>query len=317
MAETIREIRNALSDRHADVSGVVERLVTDKEHPLDVVASLNNPDRRPKALATIRELADERLLADRGLDDFTAERPGRGPLFEPVRREVNHQEDGQSRKSAYVAHCKSADAARTVGANPSTDDRLLVQDYGRRLVDDVVPQVRREVRQLAVEAEGRGSIRAKDADGLLDKVERMSAGSEDRPTRPDYQIGDVIDAVGARITVGDTDRLERLLATIEERFGSGEGGRILELENMYAGPKPHNPSYRVIPLIIAVEVNRTPYTFELQLCTWRASIASDLEHNTVYKPYIRPTAAEQDKIRRMQAEAAALDQDETRSRWHD
>jgi ppGpp synthetase/RelA/SpoT-type nucleotidyltranferase len=316
-ADTVREIRNALSDRHPDVSGVVERLVTDKEHPLDVVASLNNSDRRPKALATIRELADERLLADRGLQDFAAEHPGRGPLFEPVRREVNHQEDGQSRKSVYVAHCKSVDAARTVGANPSPDDRLLVQDYGRRLVDDVLPQVRREVRQLAGEAQGRGSIRAKDADGLLDKVERMSAGSEDRPTRPDYQVGDVIDAVGARITIGDTDRLERLLSTIEDRFGSGDGGRILELENMYAGPKPHNPSYRVVPLIIAVEVNRTPYTFELQLCTWRASIASDLEHNTIYKPYIRPTPAEQDKVRRMQAEAAALDQDETRSRWHD
>lgn len=315
--ETVREVRSALSDRHPDVSHVVERLVTDKDHPLDVVASLNNSDRRPKALATIRELADERLLADRGLDDFTAERPGRGPLFEPVRREVNQEEDGQSRKSAYVAQCKSVDAARTVGLEPSADDRLLVRDYGRRLVDDVVPQVRREVGQLADEVDGRRSIRAKDADGLHDKVERMSSGTDGRPGRIDYQVGDVIDAVGARITVADTERLERLLSTIEDRFGSGDGGRILELENMYAGPKAHNLSYRVVPLIIAVEVNRTPYTFELQLCTWRASIAADLEHNTIYKPYIGPTAAEQDKVRRMQAEAAALDQDETRSRWHD
>jgi ppGpp synthetase/RelA/SpoT-type nucleotidyltranferase len=281
------------------------------------VASLNNPERRPKALATIRELADGRLVADRGLEKFAADCPGRGPLFEPAPREINQHEGGQSRKSVYVAHCKSVDAARTVGPQPSTDDRALVQDYGRRLVDDVVPQVRREVRDIAGEVDGRSSIRAKDADGLLDKVERMSAGSDERPGRADYQVGDVIDAVGARITVADTDRLERLLLTVEERFGSGDGGRILELENMYADPKAHNPSYRVVPLIIAVEVNKTPYTFELQLCTWRASIASDLEHNTVYKPYIRPTIAEQDKVRRMQAEAAALDQDETRSRWHD
>ncbi|TQJ18900.1 hypothetical protein [Kribbella jejuensis] len=317
MVETVRAVRDALDERHPDVSRVVERLVADKEHPLDVVGSLNSAKRRPKALFTISELADERLLANRDLDDFNVDNPGRGPLFEPVRQEVNHQADGRSRKAEYVAHCKDVDAARSVGARPSAEERLLVQDYGRRLVDDVVPQVGREVGELAREVDGRRSIRAKDADGLHDKVERMSRGSEGRPGRPDYQIGDVIDAVGARITVADTEHLERLLSTIDERFGSGDGGRILELENMYAGPKPHNPAYRVIPLIVAVEVNKTPYTFELQLCTWRASIASDLEHNTVYKPYIRPTEAEQDKVRRMQAEAAALDQEETRSRWHD
>ncbi|WP_325042318.1 hypothetical protein [Kribbella sp.] len=291
--------------------------MADKAHPLDVVNKLNDSDQRPKALTTIRELADERLLATGNLEDFAAEHPGRGPLFDHVPRELNFHPDNRSRKDAYVAECKQVDEARIVGPEPSPGERLLVVDYSRRLVDQVVPQVSREIGALANEVDGVRTIRAKGAGGLLDKVDRMSTGASGRDGRPEYQVGDVIDAVGARITVDDTERLEQLLAGVKDRFGVGDNGLILELENMYAAPKSHNPSYRVVPLVIAVEVNRMPYTFELQLCTWRASVASDLEHNTVYKPYIRPTPAEQEKVRRMQAEAAALDQDETRSRWHD
>ncbi|MEV5960596.1 hypothetical protein AB0L70_02455 [Kribbella sp. NPDC051952] len=290
--------------------------MADDKHPLDVVSNLKDRARRPAALATIRELADEKLLAGRDLTEFTAENPGRGPLFAPTPRELNQHQDGLSRKATYVARCKSLDAARTVGAEPSVDERVLVSDYSRRLVDEVAPQVQVEVRRSARVVDGAVSVRAKDDLGLLDKVARMAEGIDGRPGRPKYQVGDAIDAVGARIVVPDTVRLEHLVSEVKDRFGTGDGGRILEMENMYSDPKPHNPSYRVVPFIIAVEVAGMPYTFELQVCTWRSSIASDLEHNTVYKPHIRPTPGEQEKVRRMQAEAAALDQDETRSRWH-
>ncbi|WP_344240954.1 hypothetical protein [Kribbella hippodromi] len=312
----IREVREALNERHPDVAGVVTRLVDDKDHPLDVVERLRDPERRSTAIATLRELADERTLESQGLEEFRAEHPGRGPLFRPVPYELNNHDDGRSRKAAYVADCKASEPARVVGPQPSDDERELVSDYARRLSDDVMPQVWLEVGALSRGVEGIRSIRAKDADGLHDKVARMAGGAGEREARPEYQVGDVIDAVGARITVSDTERLEQLLSDIKDRFGVGDGGRILELENMYASPKAHNPSYRTVPLIVAVEVDRRPYTFELQLCTWRSSIASDLEHNTVYKPYIRPAQAEQEKVRRMQAEAAALDQNETRRRWH-
>ncbi len=82
---------------------------------------------------------------------------------------------------------------------------------------------------------------------------------------------------------------------------------------MYAEPKPHNQAYRVVPFIIGIGVGGRPYTFELQLSTRRASIAADLEHNTVYKPYVAVSDDEQHRVRGMQAEAAAVDQDETRS----
>jgi hypothetical protein len=77
--------------------------------------------------------------------------------------------------------------------------------------------------------------------------------------------------------------LNILYERIQAHYGVGDGGRILEIENLYAQPKPKAPACRVIPMIISAEVHGIPYTFELQLTTQRASIAADIEHNSVYK----------------------------------
>ncbi len=139
----------------------------------------------------------------------------------------------------------------------------------------------------------------------------MVEGGENRPPRPDYQVGDVIDAVGTRITVDNTDQLEAVLHEVEHRLGVGDGGRILELENMYAQPKAKEPAYRVISITVGKEVDGQLYTYELQLTTRRASIAADLNHNTLYKPYVEVSEAERAAIQRAMEEAAALDQLET------
>ncbi|MEU1375983.1 helicase HerA-like domain-containing protein [Streptomyces triculaminicus] len=176
-----------------------------------------------------------------------------------------------------------------------------------------------DVTSLLEEADGADdaelSIRTKSADGLVDKVNRMTEGSEGRKARPDYEIGEAVDAVGARITVEDTAQLETVLEKAKEHFGTREDGRLLEVENMYAEPKSGNPSYRVIPMVVAIEVDGKPYTYELQLTTERASVAADLEHNTVCKAHIETTSEERDVMRKMQAEAAAVDQEETRRRY--
>jgi hypothetical protein len=106
--------------------------------------------------------------------------------------------------------------------------------------------------------------------------------------------------------------LAQALRAVKSRFGVGDGGRILEIDNMYATPKSKNPAYRVIPLVVRTEVDGRPYTFELQLTTRRASIAADLEHNTVFKPYVEMSQTEMATVKGMLAEAAALDQEETR-----
>ncbi|MFD7712328.1 hypothetical protein ACFV8W_35115, partial [Streptomyces sp. NPDC059786] len=106
--------------------------------------------------------------------------------------------------------------------------------------------------------------------------------------------------------------LAQVLEAAKRHFGVGAGGRILEIENMYAEPKEKNPAYRVIPLVVRVDVAGVPYTFELQLTTMRASVAADLEHNTLFKPYVEMSPADAEMVKGMLAEAAALDQEETR-----
>jgi len=61
-------------------------------------------------------------------------------------------------------------------------------------------------------------------------------------------------------------------------------------------------------MTIKAETNGIPYTFELQLNTQCAAIAADLEHNTIFKPYVPLSPEETGKIKSMLSEAAALDQ---------
>ena len=297
---------------YPEVGSVVRRLANDTGHRLDLTTALRDPGRRADTLAVVRELADGRLLPDGDLERYRQENPGRGRLFTEVPFEVNHNPDGTSRKDTYLAHCAAADPVRRVGGLPDTRQQDAVREYAARLANTVEPLVTGEVEDLAADLPGAVvSTRTKIADDILEKVGRMSSGSDSRPPREDYLVGHVVDAVGARITVADTDQLGRLLDRVCDTLGVGDGGRVLELDNMYAAPKASNPSYRVIPLLVAVEADGIPYTYELQLTTRRASVAADLEHNTIYKPHVPTSDGQRDAVRRMMAEAAALDQQDT------
>jgi ppGpp synthetase/RelA/SpoT-type nucleotidyltranferase len=312
-------VRNALGDEYPELANVVGRLIDDTEHRLNLVEALKDPTHRPRTLELLKEMAAGRTLAGQALEDFLQTYPGRGPLFEKMSGDVYVDAAGRSRKQLFVERLKDQDPSLRVGETLGELERMQVEDYAWRLQYEVEPTVRREIASLTDlinERFGSGAtynVRTKDAEALIDKVNRMVGGSAGRSPRPDYQVGDVIDAVGARITVEDTTQLAVLLEEVKTRFGTGPGGRILEVENMYASPKPHAPAYRVIPMIISTEVNGRQYTFELQLTTRRASTAADLGHNTIYKPSVETTASERDAILRAQEEAAALEQIESRA----
>jgi hypothetical protein len=322
-ADPTTEAHAAINDRIAPVSpglaSVLNRLLDDA-HSLNLTEALHDPVRREHVTEMIRDLAAGEALRDYGgdLEEFRRENPGEGSLFEPVAHDVNTGENGESRKQAYVEDAKQRDEARQVGRDATPEQVEQVREYQRRLTDDVEPTVRAELSRLVNELRDdlgdqvSSSVRTKDAAGLLDKVDRMTTGRPGAPGRSGYEVGDVIDACGARITVPDMAALGALYERIQQHFGTGNGGRILEIENMYAEPKSKAPEYRVIPMIIGIEVNGMPYTFELQLTTQRASIAADIEHNSVYKPYVRLSDIEADTVMQVMAEAAALDQLETR-----
>lgn len=310
-------VRESLGDQHPEVTSVLSKLITDDTNRLDLTEGLKEPRRAEVTMGIVKEVAEGRLLGQEGsLESYTAKNPGRGPLFDRVSDDINSL-DGASRKDAYVQESKAADPeARSLGPDVSGEQSGHLRDYAGRLKHELEPTVFEDVIGLIErlpDAEGvEFSARTKSADGLVDKVQRMTSGSEGRPARPDYQVGDVIDAVGARVTAKDTAQLESLLEGAKEYFGTGrEGGRILEIENMYAQPKGGNPNYRVIPMVVSIDAGGKPYTYELQLTTKRASVAADLEHNTVYKDHVNASDDEKRVVRNMQAEAAALDQEET------
>ncbi len=314
-------VRNALGAEFPEIASVLERLIDDKAHHLNLVESLMDPAKRAGTIATIHRMATGATLGEKSLEDFVREHPGAGPLFEKIPPDVNLDKEGRSRKKTFLEWAKESDAARRVGAKPTDDDRKLVDEYAKRLKRDVEPLVFKEVQALTQEINGEFgggaatfNIRTKDSAAILDKVRRMAEGREGQKPQPNAQVGDMVDAVGARITVEDTAQLGSLLTRVQKHFGTGDKGRIIELENLYLNPKAKNFAYRVIPLTIVVEVEGMKYTYELQLTTRTASIAADLEHNVIYKDLIGATPEEKAKVRAAMNEAAALEQVETRKR---
>lgn len=202
-------VDRALSEIAPELASVTRKIAEDRRHPLDLTRALHDPARRERSLELLAELGEGRLLrGQQHVTDYTRERPGRGPLFEPVPSEVNHVADGRTRMEEYISATKADDPVRATERNPDDGQRALLDRYARRLDDDVLPAVIAEVDALVESIpDAQMSMRVKTADGILDKVERMTSGSESRPPRPGYAVGDVIDAVGARITVEDTDSL--------------------------------------------------------------------------------------------------------------
>lgn len=332
------EVKTALDEQltpvNPDTSEVVSRLLGD-DNKLNLTEALRSPETRDAMIATLREISGSRLLDNHSLADFLEVNPGRGSLFEPVTRAENYTDVGTKRVADYVEQIKPDDPIRDLGGDqakrlydyldkqdkrfplpdlsPEDSARLeALSEYSDRLKFQVMPTATRELQDiidtLPPGADARINARAKPAKGLVDKVGRMSGGWQGRAPRPDYQVGDVIDAVGARITVGSAADLGRVLDMIKERFGTGDGGRVLEIENMYAQPKSNNPAYRVVPLVVSVEVDHVPYTYELQLTTRRASVAADMEHNSVYKNHVGASPEQQEAVKRAMQEAAAIEQ---------
>ena len=303
--ETHARIETELA-AHPSLTDVLIKLVDDENHPLNLTTDLQDPVRRERTLALLKELAAGETLRNQSLDTYLRENPGRGPIFEHVASDVNLNSDGESRKQEFVDGLKAQYPERAVGRDPTPSERRAVNAYAMELSERVEAEVRKEVSALCPPG-ANYSVRTKSAAGLFDKIGRMNEMG-----RPGYEVGDVIDAIGARITVEDMPQLALALNAAEQRFGVGDGGRILEIENMYADPKSRSPEYRVIPMIVRVDVDGRPYTFELQLTTRRASVAADVGHNTLYKHYHDLTDTQREAIQKMQSEAAALDQEETR-----
>ena len=318
LAAARRDVLDYVGPKSPVLANIVVKLIDDhaaNNHPLNLTSGLMDPRRRPRLIEILNELGSSDAMAPyRTLDDFIEANPGKGGLFQSVAAQVNTDADGRSRKQEFVDRLKAIDPVRAVGQRPTAAQRILLEEYADVLALPVRLAAKAEVQAVAEGAVGGAahvSARAKDAEELTIKVARMINGSKRVPPRPNYRVGDVIDAVGARITVPDMQTLSSVFEHVKAHFGTGRDGRILEIENMYAKPKPSKPAYRVIPLVITIEVSGDQYTFELQLSTERASVAADIEHNTLFKGYVETSLRERRTVMAVLEAAAALDQLET------
>jgi ppGpp synthetase/RelA/SpoT-type nucleotidyltranferase len=319
-AEVQQTVLDRIGMHSPDLAEVVRKLLDDP-HPLNVTKALHLAAMHEHVIAKIEEIARGSALApyDGDLQALLADHPGHGPLSEHVAPELNRAPGAEfTRLQEYVQEMKATDEVHTIGLDRTPEQTEALNGYADRLEERVLPAVNAEVESVAdiVRASSGGPVevnsRPKDVAGLDDKIVRMARGRKGSPGRPNYRVGDIIDAVGARMTVPDMAALRRAYEAVVEHFGVGDGGRIVEIDNMYADPKAKNPTYRVIPMVIKIEVDGHKYAFELQLTTLRASVAADVEHNSLYKRYIDITPEERDAIGRAFAEAAALDQLEMR-----
>ncbi|HEU4422723.1 MAG TPA: toxin glutamine deamidase domain-containing protein, partial [Pilimelia sp.] len=236
LAAAQQAIADRITPHSPELAGVVSRLLTDHDnHPLGLTGALLDPARRDRTVDLLVQLAQGTALAPYGgdLQAFLQDNPAAGPLFEPVADEANVDDAGESRKQAAVEAGAEADLARAVGGDPTPEQQRLVEDYARRLEERVLPAVQAEIDRLAARVsadlgvEVHTSGRAKRAVDLLNKVFRMMAGRPGAPGRPDATVGDVIDAVGVRMTLPDMASLEAALDIVTAHFGVGDGGRIV------------------------------------------------------------------------------------------
>lgn len=297
---------------HPAVASVLGKLLTDTGHPLGLTASLTDPERRDATVAVLRQLAKHRTLGDSSLAEWMAAHPGVGPLFESTRLSLNVNASGVPRKDAFAALVGEADPARVIGVAPTAKQRDELRRYARRLQRKVMPAVDAEMRELTSLYPGaRLRVRTKGAHGILEKVRRTNAGGGGRSARDAYSAVDVFDAVASRIVTTDVSQLADVYEWILDWFGTGDDGRVLGVENTYVNLKARKPAYRAIHVDVRFDVGGVPYVSELQLTTLRASIAADLDHNAVYKPFIETTPAERSAVLGMLDEAAAMDQADT------
>jgi len=242
------------------IVGVIDALIDDRfHHPMNLVDRLTDNGTHSTALDTLQTIIKRRNLgtcfptqtnASQCLNSFLAAHVESSGLFLPPSKLVNYDAAGRSRKQSYVD--ANRQAARAVGLHRTPEQLLLVERYASQLAA-VVPLVISDIQTLArtITPIAWVSGRAKSAVGLLDKVQRMRKGDNGRPSRPTYMIGDVIDAIGVRITVPSTRTLYDTLSAVQLHYGIGDGGRILEIENFYSSP-PVSRAYRVIPMVLAL-----------------------------------------------------------------
>lgn len=264
------------------MTDLLTRFVGDDKHPTNLAANLKNPETRSEVLDELQALdssphPDTETFKKSVEDSKTSD----SPLMQNCDR-FNIREGKKSTEVLKEQLLAQDEVLFSTGPNPTPEQKKKLKAHARRL-NRVMPKLSQDLEGLVSDmSPGSGfptvSARTKNADGMVDKIQRMSRGNDGKAPRPDYSLADMPDALGARVVVKDAESLQKVMGRLEEKFGEGA---IFEKDNFYSNPKKQARSpYRVVTYTVV----KDGVPAEVQLTTLRASLAADLFHNTHYKP---------------------------------
>lgn len=304
----IAETRAALS-KHPELAGVLEKFLLDVDHPVNVTSYLKDPARRVIVLHDLLLIAESKAIGTEEFSQIISETAHADhPLFKALDPELN-ETNGRKRSEILSEKLATGTEAElyAIGAGPTPTQRVLLDRYVTRLNNETRSRFETTLESIVREVDAPSetihpdgfpvmSGRAKSAEGILDKIARMRRGNDGKDPRPGYTLANMPDAVGCRITVRDVQQLSGIMQLVEARFGKQN---IYEKDSFYVNPKKRERPYRVITYTITVD----GVPCELQLSTLSSSMTADLEHNTLYKPYIPVSSEEADLISSLQRRA--------------
>lgn len=281
-AAAILDLREGLRE-HPVLVDVLEKFIADRDHPMNVVAYLKNPESRPVVILHLKGMAELQQPGAEELPNLVAEYDREDVTLFRSDDESFSLRDGAKGSQALRQELLARDPELfATGAQPTAGQQKKLDAHAKHLRNTVLPSLTEELNDLVGDmSEGDGfpavHARAKTAASMLDKIDRMQRGNDGKAPRPDYTLADMPDAVGGRITVRTPEDLQKVMYRLEERFGKDA---IFEKDNFYSNPVKKNRAYRCITYTVMHE----GVPCEVQLTTLNASLAADLWHNTGYKP---------------------------------
>jgi ppGpp synthetase/RelA/SpoT-type nucleotidyltranferase len=275
---------------------VVNEMLNDTKHRMNLTENLKSPKESEVVAEKLKEIAAAPEISSEQFKQTVRDTANEvKKLFPQDDRQHNYNSEGERRTVELRRNLLEQDPElNQIGASPSLSahQKFLLSQHADRLKTEITPKLHEELRSIAGEASEDGfpqvNSRAKDAVGIINKIERMQQGNDGKSPRPDYILADMPDAAAGRITVKSLEDLGRICQALDEKFA----GRIIEKDNFYTNPEKSDRPYRVITYTVSVD----GVPCEIQLTTLSSSIAADINHNTTYKPIVPTTDAQKSEI---------------------
>lgn len=262
---------------------IIDKFISDKDHPLNVIAHLRNPKTSQRALNFLINLAkhvsEKGVMSKEGYKDFV----DKNSIY------IESFFSGNDKDFNRIEVLKNKllnknEALYGIGDNPSIEQRSSLDQYSTFIYEEIAPKLQEKLREAFGEMKESINIntRVKSAEGIIDKIDRKR-GNKYWPgkTNPDYLLANMTDVLGGRITVYSLDIFTKIINNIQKTFGSDN---IFEKENYYLSDRKKYKTYKTVNFIVLF----MDIPCEIQITTLLSSIVSDIDHNISYKPNILP-----------------------------